>query len=413
MHQHQKRDSRCANVKALQAIKAGQTAKKPKLRSKEGKQGSGRTKEKPSTFAGVDDLFGADDQSEKQLFALANFETRNIQVEKLNVQVEVMDADLYDENFPAFDNMDSDDDSEENNVQLGYESDSEDDEMNFQVNNKELLKFRHYVRQAQIHNVRLRKQEVQAIKLLDILRKKRATLDTYDDIMEWHLREVGTITDQEGVGGAKKEFIGRKALMKRLAKRHNKNPKEIVPTSKLILPSSKAKVRIVVHQAQTLVVSLLTDPRLTDDDFLFFGDDPLAPPPNEITQLGDINTGTSYLKSHRKLITKPGRQILVPIIGHIDGAVAGQFEKMEITAFKFTLGIFNRKARDKTFAWRTLGHVPNFGKEMSRGNKMFQAREKTKNPTMRTHTTPKTFTPFWPNCWIAIAKWRERACSGT
>ena len=320
---------------------------------------------------------------EKQVFALRQFEAQNAQLNQPHAQVDVVDGEQHDQNFPVFE-IDSDDSNEENNAPFGHESYSEEDEREDdsddeeaerdpQVNNQELLKFCHCVRQAQIHHGPLRRQEVQAIKLLDILRKKRATLDTYDEVMEWHLRQMGMISDNEGLGDAKSEHIGRKALMKKLAERYNKNPKEMVPTTKLVLPSSKAKVTIVAHQAKALVVSLLTDPRPTDDDFLFFGDDPLAPPPNPITQIGDINTGTSYLKSHSKLITKPGRQILVPIIGCIDGAVAGQFEKMEITAFKFTLGIFNRKARDKAFAWRTLGYVPNFAKETSRGNKMFKA----------------------------------------
>jgi len=381
MHQHQKRDSVCSNVKALQAIKAGQTAKKPNLRGKEGKRGGEQATRKQSSLAAFDgDSAKLHAQFEKQTHCLRQFEAQNTQTNNANAQVDIMDAELYDQNFPVFE-VDSDTDDEENYVQFGSESDSdegsesdgEEAEIDLPVNNQELLKFRHYVRQAQIHHGPLRRQEVQAIKLLDILRKKRATLDTYDDVMDWHLREIGTISDNEGLIDAKKEFIGRQALMDKLAKRHNKDPKELVPITKLILPSSKAKVKLVLHQAKTLVVSLLTDPRLSDEDFLFFGDDPLAPPPNEITQLGDINTGTSYVETYHTLITKPGKQILVPIIWYTDGSVAGQFEKMEITGVKMTLGIFNRQARDKPFAWRTIGYVPNFGKAQSRGNNIFKA----------------------------------------
>jgi hypothetical protein len=36
-----------------------------------------------------------------------------------------------------------------------------------------------------------------------------------------------------------------------------------------------------------------------------------------------------------------------------------------------TLGILNRKARDKEHAWRTLGYVTNYAKEDSRGQKIF------------------------------------------
>ena len=47
--------------------------------------------------------------------------------------------------------------------------------------------------------------------------------------------------------------------------------------------------------------------------------------------------------------------MLVPIILYIDGAVTGQFDKLQIEALKMTLGIFNRRARDREYAWRTLG----------------------------------------------------------
>ena len=136
------------------------------------------------------------------------------------------------------------------------------------------------------------------------------------------------------------------------------------------MPSSRAKVDIVCHDARDMVVSLLTDPRITDDDYLFFDNNPLAPPPEDLDYLGDINTGAAHIEMHKKLITDPEKEILVPVLLYIDGAVTGQFENLQIEALQMTLGIFNRKCRDKEYAWRTLGYVPSFKKESSRGKKI-------------------------------------------
>ena len=124
----------------------------------------------------------------------------------------------------------------------------------------------------------------------------------------------------------------------------------------MTLPRSGARVNVIYHDAKAAVVSLLTDPWFADDDWLHFGDNPLQPPPKDLDYLADINTGLAYTKTYEKLITKPGKQMLVPIIMYIDGAVTGQFDKLQLNALKFTLSILKRnKAREKEYAWRTLG----------------------------------------------------------
>ena len=47
---------------------------------------------------------------------------------------------------------------------------------------------------------------------------------------------------------------------------------------KVKLPFAKSVASIPVRDAKDVIVSLLTDPRVDDKDYLFFGDDPLAPP---------------------------------------------------------------------------------------------------------------------------------------
>ena len=62
--------------------------------------------------------------------------------------------------------------------------------------------------------------------------------------------------------------------------------------------------------------------------------------------------------------------MLLPVVFYIDAASTGQFVQMPVTALKLTLGIFNRKARDKPYLWRTLGYVPKVVPRNSRGKRM-------------------------------------------
>jgi len=59
----------------------------------------------------------------------------------------------------------------------------------------------------------------------------------------------------------------------------------------LALPSSAATVKIILHDAMASFESLLTDPRIKDEDYLFFDNDPFAPPPSHIPIISDVNTG--------------------------------------------------------------------------------------------------------------------------
>ena len=118
----------------------------------------------------------------------------------------------------------------------------------------------------------------------------------YDEVMKWHKEATGDPFDDDA-------YLSRKKMIKKLAKRYN-FPDKLVMEKEVILPSSGAKVNIVYHDAHDQLVSLLTDPRFGDEDWLHFDDDPLAPLLDELKYLEDINTGLSYQETHKQLITK-------------------------------------------------------------------------------------------------------------
>ena len=255
---------------------------------------------------------------------------------------------------------------------------------------KELQRFKNYVRIAEQNFLPFTKDENMAINLMDTLRKKKATLDTYDAVMEWYFRLTGKIWGDQTVGKAL-GYISREKMLRKLACRYNQVPAinlkmnsdlrkegkknlefpELFLSKELVLPFSKAKVEVIHFDARELIMSMLTDPRFTDKDFLHFDDDPLAPPPDDLDYIADINTGLAYTETYKKLIDRPGHQILVPILAYIDGAATGQFVDLKVEAYKICIGLLNRLARDKEYAWRILGYVPNYRKAISRGKKIF------------------------------------------
>ena len=228
--------------------------------------------------------------------------------------------------------------------------------------------FRDYCANGKAHFAPFDEDQEAAIRLLDILRRKKAPLDTYDSIMTWHLLDKGSILPGEKAAKSG-TFLGRKALLKMLAKRYHMEEKYpyVVP---IVLPHSRAKVEIVVTTAALMIESLLTDPRLKDDDFSFFDNNPLADPPDDLDYVGELNTGTAFIAGHKKLKTSK-RKVPIGIQWYIDGAVTGQFANLSITALKMTLSCFTSKYRMNEHAWRTLGYVVEYSKPGSRGKHLF------------------------------------------
>lgn len=218
----------------------------------------------------------------------------------------------------------------------------------------------------------LTKAQKQGIKLLDLLQKKKASLDTYGAVMDWHYREKGHLKPDETLKDVR-GHLSRDVLMATIKQRYNMKTKfpKSVP---LKLPVSNALVNVIVHSAWDCLESLLTDPRVKDDDYNFVDGDPFKPPQRS-DYIGDFHTARAHTEAYSKYITDPTRQILMPFLFYIDGACTGQMQNLPITALKMALGIHTRKYRDNEHAWRSLGFVPQVSKANSRGKALFTQSE--------------------------------------
>lgn len=257
----------------------------------------------------------------------------------------------------------------------GYGSDDEDtdpdeDPEKLPPNKEMVMRFHGYTYSHEDIFLPLSVETKSSIKLMDTLRRKKAPLDAYQEVMEWHLKETGVLKLNTHTLRDTNQYFTRNTLISQLGRRYNMEamfPKE----KKVRLPFSKSVASIPYRDAKDCLVSLLTDPRIKDSNYRFFDDDPLAPPPKKVIYLEDLQTGDAYLKSYEKMITKKG-QVLLPVPIYIDGAVTGQFSSLPITAVKIALGILDRDTRDKGWAWRELGFIPQVRKERSRGKKLFK-----------------------------------------
>ena len=211
--------------------------------------------------------------------------------------------------------------------------------------------FREYVEWAHTNNADLSPERKAAIELMHLMNTKGGSLELYKEIFGWHMAHLKT------------EFIvSSDNLHKYLIKRYNLA--DTMPIElRTRLPYSEATVDIVTHNCTAQTVDLITDPRIAEEDYLFFDGDPRNGPPEEWTTVGDINTGRAYRETYKKLIepepiTPDGRiKVLNGYVLYLDACVTGHFGGLSMEILKFSSTLLNANARKKDWAWRNLGYV--------------------------------------------------------
>ena len=215
-------------------------------------------------------------------------------------------------------------------------------------------KFRHYIHLARHENSVLQDNWKAAIELMSLMDTKGGSIALYEAVMDWHVRHLE---------GNQHEKVSADNLHNKLIERYGMEA--VMPYEVMVdLQSQEGKVPIAVHDCEAQTIDLLTDPRQKRSDFLFPGppEDKWAPP-KDVHMVADIDTGKAWRETHKKLIepmpyTKDGRlRVLCPYIFYLDGCVTGQNQNQEVEMLKFTLGLFNQRARRQHWAWRELGFV--------------------------------------------------------
>jgi hypothetical protein len=93
-----------------------------------------------------------------------------------------------------------------------------------------------------------------------------------------------------------------------------------------------------------MIELLLYSSLAKDDNNLLFPnpDNPLAPPPPEVQNIANINTGDVYRNSHKNLYTRPNQGVC-GIICYIDKLATDWHGHLSLEPVYFSLSIFNKK----------------------------------------------------------------------
>jgi len=190
------------------------------------------------------------------------------------------------------------------------------------------------------------------VELLQLLKDIKAPLKAFSLILNWaaksneagHLFKVGFQPS-------------RNKVISNLYQRYNMDgliPKE----GKLYVPYTKRTMSMVYFDASEVFASLLTCPTLNRDENYLFHDqkNPFAAP-SKTADVGDINTGRSYRKTHKSLVKNPDVDIILPCILAMDKTTIDHAGHLQMEPITISHGLLKHNIRSKPIAMRILGYV--------------------------------------------------------
>ena len=190
----------------------------------------GGLKDPEAMAKGISEMFNEDKCARAQLDgqggacggarsgSASNCNNNDLQDETIQDNEEEDFVGQVDDDLDAGTEEDKDQEDEDEEVQGGDNYDQEQGNQ-VPVSDVSQTQFKQYAETAPTKFCDFTRQQVTSLKLLHTIRKKRATLDAYDAIMEWHLRASGWLQPHQRLGNANGEYISRQTMMERLTRR--------------------------------------------------------------------------------------------------------------------------------------------------------------------------------------------------
>ena len=196
--------------------------------------------------------------------------------------------------------------------------------------------------------------------LVKYLISKDIPLTCYDDLMKWKH------------GNQKfKTYISLNQLQKTAEEKlyGASFSKLIEPKQQVLTCPSRRRVTIITSDASAAIVDLLSDLHLTDlHNTNLLQDNEDNPFDTHISNYySDIYQSQVYMSTSKELVNDTTKQHHVGIILAMDEATLDSYSKLSLHPVNMTLTLYNRKARNLSMTWRTIGYIPNF--EMQLGGK--------------------------------------------
>ena len=200
-------------------------------------------------------------------------------------------------------------------------------------------------------------EEKVQVDLLQTLKRLRAPMIAYDEIMKWASRSClqGHVFRDVPISSQKTVLDKLKGCM---------DLDSLHPHVKeLYLPYSKCFVEVVYFSAHSIFRSFLSCPDLNQDQNYIFNDDndpdcnPFAKPNSAV--ISDINTGMSYLKTYDQLVKNEEKDMLLPCILAIDKTTCdiGGGGRLSLEPIVLSYGLMKHDVRKTPLPMRVLGFI--------------------------------------------------------
>ena len=199
-------------------------------------------------------------------------------------------------------------------------------------------------------------EEKVQVDLLQTLKRLRAPMIAYDEIMKWAVR-----SSLQGHVFCDVPLSSRKTVVEKLKVCVDLD--SLRPIMKeLYLPYSKRFVEVVYFSAHAVFGSFLSCSELNQDQNYIFNDkdDPVCNPfekPNGAV-ISDINTGRCYLRTYDQLVKNP-EDMLLPCILAIDKTTCdiGGGGRLSLEPIVVSYGLMKHGIRKTPLAMRVLGFI--------------------------------------------------------
>jgi hypothetical protein len=160
--------------------------------------------------------------------------------------------------------------------------------------------------------------------------------------------------------------------------------------------------QVITFDFKSQLQDLLGDKQIwgDPDNLLINKDDHFSPYCSESGSLDDVLDGSWYSSTVYSLrIGKNSRQFVIPIILYMDKTGTNANQRHSLEPVLFTLGVFSRKLRNQTRAWRILGFIPDLQLTSSAVKKSARSRLMGKGIGERNyHTCLRVVLQFFVEC---------------
>ena len=205
---------------------------------------------------------------------------------------------------------------------------------------------------------------VSHLKLLELQKKHSFPISAVSDIQKWaheSYKSYAPIFDSNPANRNKQLNMIRKSLGITV----NDGFKEIAIDW---LPENK-KRGVQVRTFEDALYDLLTNPELWPEHGscinLPHPENPFLPSPSLPTHSSQLHHGWWWNETMKQRCNPAKREILIPLIGYMDGVATDKNSRFPVTPFNITLGIFDVETRKKPAAWTTILLYPDDNSEAS------------------------------------------------